>query len=580
MLFCNEPAGTTNLHEASTHKLDMKVRRCALQLEDRKLLAKLSAGDMIALEAKCHRNCLTTLYNKARQATEKQEKEENYSHLHGIAFAELVAYMEEMRDEESVSVFKLTDVVSLYKKRLQQLGVTVGNRIHNTRLKIRLLSALPDLTAHVQRREILFTFEEDIGLALIKACDGDSDAVHLMRAAQVIRKELLNIKIKQFDGFFTSECQRDSVPSSLSALVNMVEDGPNIKHQTQLASNASTTAALSVSQLVVFNNVKQSRNSKPSVNVRHDRGPETPLPLYLGLKVHAVTRSKTLVDTLFHLGLCITYDRVLQIQSDIANGVCQRYEMEKVVCPPNMRRGLFTIAAVDNIDHNPSSATAKDSFYGTGISLMQHQSQSFHGYDRDWDIIGSLRSSTRSVSFLPSAYTSIPPAAIKTKQFTAPRFQGQVTPANLVTGSSAVAEEYDWLNAVVNALKKGNLAKDEWVSWSAYHASIQTTEIPPATINALLPLFLENAHSVAMIKHSMDIVKTSVQYLNPGQIPVVTADQPLFALAKQFQWTWSATHGEDQFVIIFGGLHIEMAVLKVNHVYVTLYQINLCLSTA
>ena len=267
-------------------------------------------------------------------------------------------------------------------------------------------------------------------------------------------------------------------------------------------------------------------------------------------------------------------DRVLQIQSDIANAICQSYEMEKIVCPPNMHRGLFTIAAVDNIDHNPSSATAKDSFYGTGLSLMQHQSQSFCGYFR-----GSSRSSTRSVSFLPSAYTSILPAAIKIKQFTAPRFQGLVTPANIVTASSAVAEEYDWLNAVVNALKKGNLSKDEWVSWSAYHASIQTTEIPPADINALLPSFIENAHSVAMIKQSMGIVKTSVQYLNPGAIPVLAADQLLFALSKQIQWTWPATHGEDQFVIMFGGLHIEMAVLKVSHVYVALYQINLCLST-
>ena len=94
--FCNKPAGTTNLHEASTYQLDMKVRRCALQLEDRDLLAKLSAGDMIALEAKYHWNCFTTLYIKARQTTETQEKEENYSHLHVIAFAELVAYMEDM----------------------------------------------------------------------------------------------------------------------------------------------------------------------------------------------------------------------------------------------------------------------------------------------------------------------------------------------------------------------------------------------------------------------------------------------------------------------------------------------------
>ena len=41
----------------------------------------------------------------------------------------------------------------------------------------------------------------------------------------------------------------------------------------------------------------------------------------------------------------------------------------------------------------------------------------------------------------------------------------------------------------------------------------------------------------------------------------------------------ACAHGEDQFVIMFGGLHIKMAVLKASHVYVTLYQINLCLST-
>ena len=47
-----------------------------------------------------------------------------------------------------------------------------------------------------------------------------------------------------------------------------------------------------------------------------------------------------------------------------------------------------------------------------------------------------------------------------------------MTPANLLTASSAKTDQYDWLNAVVKALKKGNLAKDEWVLWSAYYASI------------------------------------------------------------------------------------------------------------
>ena len=78
------------------------------------------------------------------------------------------------------------------------------------------------------------------------------------------------------------------------------------------------------------------------------------------------------MDTLFNLGLCISYDRLLQLTSDLANGICQRFRMEDVVYPPKLRQGLFTTAAVDSIDHNPSSATSKDSFHGTGILLVQH----------------------------------------------------------------------------------------------------------------------------------------------------------------------------------------------------------------
>ncbi len=39
-------------------------------------------------------------------------------------------------------------------------------------------------------------------------------------------------------------------------------------------------------------------------------------------------------------------------------------------------------------------------------------------------------------------------------------------------------------------------------------------------------------------------------------------DQPLYAVAKQIQWNWPETHGEDHFIIMFGGLNIEMTALK------------------
>ena len=191
--FCNKPAGSELLHEASTKMLDFNVRKAALETEDTELLAKIAPGDMMALEAKYHRNFLRMLYNKTRKAVSKDEHEED-AQPHGIAFAELVAFMEGRRSDDCAPVFKLADLGNLYQVRLEQLGATEGNRIHTTRLKNRLLSELPGLLPHSQGRDTLLTFQDDIGDALKKACDQDSDAMPLGRAAQVVRREMFATK--------------------------------------------------------------------------------------------------------------------------------------------------------------------------------------------------------------------------------------------------------------------------------------------------------------------------------------------------------------------------------------------------
>ena len=48
----------------------------------------------------------------------------------------------------------------------------------------------------------------------------------------------------------------------------------------------------------------------------------------------------------------------------------------------------------------------------------------------------------------------------------------------------------------------------------------------------------------------------------PNQITVIALDAPLYALANYVQWQWSRTHGEDKYIVMFGGLHIEMALLN------------------
>ena len=102
------------------------------------------------------------------------------------------------------------------------------------------------------------------------------------------------------------------------------------------------------------------------------------------------------------------------------------------------------------------------------------------------------------------------------------------------------------------------------MTWSAFHASLmEEAHIVPA-LTALLPLYYENAHSAAMIKHAMELSIKLTAFLNPHQTPTLTADQPLFALGKQIQWNWPVDLGEDKLLMMFGGLHIEMSLLKVS----------------
>ena len=94
------------------------------------------------------------------------------------------------------------------------------------------------------------------------------------------------------------------------------------------------------------------------------------------------TRKRPLIDTLFQYGICISYNRVLEISTQMGEAVVQRYLDEGVVCPPIMCKGIFTTSAVDNIDHNPSASTAISSFHGTCISLFQHPSDDSGDEDR------------------------------------------------------------------------------------------------------------------------------------------------------------------------------------------------------
>lgn len=104
---------------------------------------------------------------------------------------------------------------------------------------------------------------------------------------------------------------------------------------------------------------------------------------------------------------------------------------------------------------------------------------------------------------------------------------------------------------------KSPITKNPEILFHGRHTEPLNLNFKPAIIS-MLPMFVENANSFAMIAHSMRVLKSAV---NPSQTPVIALDQPLFALAKQIHWT-IAELSEANLVVMLGGLYIEMASLK------------------
>ena len=120
-----------------------------------------------------------------------------------------------------------------------------------------------------------------------------------------------------------------------------------------------------------FNSVER-RSTKPKSILRHIRDRETPAALYLAIRLYRKSGSKSVINVLHQQGLCISYDRLRMLSTDIANSVIGQWEQVCEVVPPRAIKDVFPTGDFDNMDHNPSSTTAKSALHGTCISIHQH----------------------------------------------------------------------------------------------------------------------------------------------------------------------------------------------------------------
>ena len=135
-------------------------------------------------------------------------------------------------------------------------------------------------------RQVTLTVDDKVGQALFEVCawlDEENETV-LNKVAKIVRKDLF-VSHEIFDGDLSEKRQSRSVPNSLVKLISMILEGE--KPSRELSADLQKFS-VNLSQLIRFNIVKQKRQ-EGTQKFRHFKNNEPPLPVLIGLMMHART---------------------------------------------------------------------------------------------------------------------------------------------------------------------------------------------------------------------------------------------------------------------------------------------------
>ncbi|CAC5377315.1 unnamed protein product [Mytilus coruscus] len=118
-----------------------------------------------------------------------------------------------------------------------------------------------------------------------------------------------------------------------------------------------------------------------------------------------------------------------------------------------------------------------------------------------------LKCQSNRVSLLPKSYSNPPPAVLKLSEPDIPLVEGELS-IDMSSFPSALKGEFKWLKHVAeNSSVKAKVGTN--ISWSDYHAAVLPDWKKLPAVSALLPLFHEQAKSVAIIQHSLNIIRSA-----------------------------------------------------------------------
>jgi len=246
-------------------------------------------------------------------------------------------------------------------------------------LRYMIESTIPYVEFHKAKRvnepdRVSIKASRDAAISLADDVQKDANARHedmkiLYKAAAVLRNATKKADRWNFSGSFT--VKDNQMTKELYSFFRWVLEGPNTSLSTAQKYVQVNRHATSLAQSTVSSWLSDRQVSNRKANaLRQTR--EMPQQLAVGLAISHSIRSKRLVNMLHGFGVTVRYERLLRVETQLANAVTRRMFLNgNVYFPPDVVHGNHVYFAVDNIDFAVDTLGGKHTLHAIAMAIYQ-----------------------------------------------------------------------------------------------------------------------------------------------------------------------------------------------------------------
>ena len=341
-------------------------------------------GDLIAMEAKYHKNCFATYVSK--KSTLGLAKGEAVDSPHERAFQELVIDLN--AGIEQGRAYDMMSLLAKYRDILTQKGATNPESYTTQNLKIRLQKHFSNAIVFHQpaersKSELVYSSSVNVQNVLnawavfkppanenVSVNDETLQSSEIHRVASLIKQEIrkcTGIPTRPLNTQDVSmKASRQLIPDCLYLLIKLLVTAdkrggpPDVLNALSQSTNMEDDRQiLSIAQDIIH------CNTKGRVKL--------PKHMSLAMCVHHLTSSKRLIKLLNRMGHCVSYDEMRAVNTSIAEEVLAQVEAFGTVIPTNIKPGAFVQIAADNNDLNEETLDGKNTTHATTMVIYQNK---------------------------------------------------------------------------------------------------------------------------------------------------------------------------------------------------------------